>query len=1289
MTSSSLTEVLRETLTHFDNGAPQTTSEVADQLGIGRRSTYERLHRLVEHDRLETKKVGANGRVWWRSTTDTAGQTSRTTHGAADGEPRSVDDSDRMHSNRAGEIYPEKFESADETVAQSASVILDSAGCIQTWTADAKALTGWSEAEILDEPFSRLYAGGLADHGSLNQLLETARVDGHCEDERVCERPSGTVFSASTTITPLRTDDGVSGYTMVLRDETDRRHVEAERRLLAEVSRTVARAESFTDGIESALAAVCDHTEWAYGEAWAPVDDGKYLEYIVGHAEDQAMEPFTNASESVTFPFGEGLPGRVYASGTSEWIPDVSATTEDVFQRTDHSSDVGLQAAFGVPITTDDRVVAVLTFFLRDHRSTDDRLATVVEDVAADLGGLVARKQTEAALAESERKFRAVFEEAFDGMLIADDDAEYVDVNQAAADLFGLSEEELRGRSIAEFAPEDYDFEDAWQEFQESDHDRGLFPLVRADGERRTVEFAATPNIIPGRHLSVLRDVTEREELVRDLQLTTDRLDAIIEASPDGIIVVDTDGMVERWNPAAERIFGWTESEVLGEFPPVVPDEKRSVFKERLDAANEGETFTGLEVQRRTKAGDLIDLRLSTAPIHDASGAIAGTVVVLHDITERKTRERQLRTFRKAVEAAGHSVYYTDTDGMIEYVNPAFEETTGYTAEEAIGQTPRLLKSGEHDQDFYEELWNTILAGDTWSGELINSTKDGDRYIIEQTIAPVEDESGELEQFVAVNMDITDRKDRERRYDAIFNQTYQFTGLMDPDGTLLEANEAALEFGGMDREEVVSEKFWTADWFQHGETAQHVREAVERARNGEFVRQELEVQGADRTAIIDFSIRPVTDDHGEITYLIPEGRDITDRVEAERELQRNRDYLAALNHINDIVHDVTGAVIEQSNREEIERTVCEALVDVDSYDFAWIGDADKNQQAVTVRTEAGVQETLDEMKIPVDSGDDHGTGPTESAYRTGTIHVKNGIDTESRHDLWRDQIEARGNRSVAGIPLVHDDTVYAVLTVYTDRPNAFGEHEQAVLAQLGEIVGQAIAASERKQALMSDEIVELEFHVSDVFESMGVDASDDGRIAFDDVVATSDGAYLVYGSMTPDAHETLAAMTDQHPHWDSITVINETTDSMRFQARVTELPFRSEVASAGGSIEEVLFENGDLDLRIHLSPGADLDAITEMVEGRYPTAQTVAKRQLPRSQDSVIEVGQSLSKNLTDRQQAALEAAYHRGYFEWPRDATGEEVADSLGIAPPTFSQHLRRAEKAVFETVFSSATPA
>ncbi|MBZ6495005.1 sensor histidine kinase [Natrinema longum] len=126
------------------------------------------------------------------------------------------------------------------------------------------------------------------------------------------------------------------------------------------------------------------------------------------------------------------------------------------------------------------------------------------------------------------------------------------------------------------------------------------------------------------------------------------------------------------------------------------------------------------------------------------------------------------------------------------------------------------------------------------------------------------------------------------RYESIFNRTYQFTGLLEPDGTVIEANDAALEFGGIDRDAVIGTPIWEAYWFRRSESLQRQTKAdVERAAGGEFVRRKIEVQGADETAIIDFSIRPVRDEQGTVTLLVPEGRDITELDDRRRELQRS------------------------------------------------------------------------------------------------------------------------------------------------------------------------------------------------------------------------------------------------------------------------------------------------------------------------------------------------------------------------------------------------------------------
>ena len=131
---------------------------------------------------------------------------------------------------------------------------------------------------------------------------------------------------------------------------------------------------------------------------------------------------------------------------------------------------------------------------------------------------------------------------------------------------------------------------------------------------------------------------------------------------------------------------------------------------------------------------------------------------IIHDVTERIRSENQLKKLNVAVEQSPAIVLITDPDGKIEYVNPAFTKVTGYSAEEAIGQNPSILKSGLMSQTVYEELWKTILAGDEWHGELQNKKKNGELYWDQAVISAIRNKEKVITNFVAVKVDITEQK---------------------------------------------------------------------------------------------------------------------------------------------------------------------------------------------------------------------------------------------------------------------------------------------------------------------------------------------------------------------------------------------------------------------------------------------------------------------------------------------------------------------------------------------------
>ena len=401
-----------------------------------------------------------------------------------------------------------------------------------------------------------------------------------------------------------------------------------------------------------------------------------------------------------------------------------------------------------------------------------------------------------------------------------------------------------------------------------------------------------------------------------------------------------------------------------------------------------------------------------------------------------------------------------------------------------------------------------------------------------------------------------------------------------------------------------------------------------------------------------------------------------ERDRREREVDRQRDQLAALDGINRVVRDVTGAVVDRSTRAEIEAATCERLADSDAYEFAWIGDADAASREITVRAEAGVDGYLDGTTVSIDPDDERGRGPTGRAYRAGEIQTTQHADDDPRQEPWAEQVEAHGYRSSAAIPIAHGGTVYGVLNVYTARREAFVGREREVIGKLGEVVGHAIAAAERKRALLSDEVVEVEFLVEDVFADTGVEPAAD-PIRVDDAVPIGDDEFVVFGRTTPAGAETMDQMVDSHPLYGGLRVWGD-GDRRRFEFSATDLPMLSTIASAGGSIEEAVVEDGDYRLRIHLSPNTDVRRIIDAVRETYPESSLLKRQQVPRSDGD--STGPTAA--LTERQRAALSAAFHAGYFEWPRDATAEQVAESLDISGPTLHQHLRKAQRKVFGAV-------
>jgi len=324
-----------------------------------------------------------------------------------------------------------------------------------------------------------------------------------------------------------------------------------------------------------------------------------------------------------------------------------------------------------------------------------------------------------------------------------------------------------------------------------------------------------------------------------------------------------------------------------------IPALDREAMERSIQEAIEQEATWEFETPFQRPDGERIwALGASTPERRDGEIVFNGVIL---DITARKEAEQTLREERDRFETLFETLptpvvrCVAEADGtFVTDVNPAFEEVFGLAAPKAVGAEVNQLLVPDEEQARARAFNQRILEEGFVQAEVQRATADGVRDFQVQA-ALRQPEVGPPEIY-AIYTDITERKQRERRLDAIFNQTYQFTGLMEPDGTMIKANDTALQFGGLDRAEVVGKPLWETHWAQTGEESKRkLRTAIERAAEGELVRYERSIQGVGEERVIDFSIRPVIDEDGTVELLIPEARDITELKQREQKLREAKE----------------------------------------------------------------------------------------------------------------------------------------------------------------------------------------------------------------------------------------------------------------------------------------------------------------------------------------------------------------------------------------------------------------
>lgn len=384
---------------------------------------------------------------------------------------------------------------------------------------------------------------------------------------------------------------------------------------------------------------------------------------------------------------------------------------------------------------------------------------------------VTARKQAQQALEESEAKYRLLADNAADVIWTMDPFHNVTYISPSIEKLVGYGMDEYLALSLEQrYSPESCALIRERIARRQQNWRNGIKDLApsKIEVEHYTksggsiwVEMHSRPIVDERGELrgmvGVARDVSDRKKMTEALQQSETRYRILFEKASEGVLLHDLEGNILEANQAALEMFGYTLEELQALHPSelVHPDEAAEVAEDfKTIQRNE---LSSRERRYLRKDGQEIILIVKGKLV--AADLIQG---VMRDVTLQRRQQERLRLLTRAMEQSAEAIIITDAKGGIQYVNPHFSKVTGYTLDEVLGKNPSLLSSGYHSREFYQKLWQRITSGKTWSGEILNRKKGGETYWEHASISPVVDERGAISHFVAVKLDISERKRLEQ-----------------------------------------------------------------------------------------------------------------------------------------------------------------------------------------------------------------------------------------------------------------------------------------------------------------------------------------------------------------------------------------------------------------------------------------------------------------------------------------------------------------------------------------------
>ena len=653
------------------------------------------------------------------------------------------------------------------------------------------------------------------------------------------------------------------------------------------------------------------------------------VEGIITINEDGIIELFNPGAERI-FRYSAG---EVIGKVVSMLMPDPFRSEHDGYLRQYLQTgekrviDIGRE---GLGQRKDGTIFPLYLSVGEIHLAQGHRFVGVVRDIT-DI------KETEAALKESERRFRdlsalqkAILDSANYSIISTTPDGIIMTFNKAAQRWLGYTAEEVVGklspvilhdhREAATYAeeltrelgkPVQPGFEVFVAKARRGIADEREWTYVRKDGRPLPILLSVTAlrdeaENITG-FLGIGSDITER----RKIEDQNAYLAFIVESSNDAIIGKTLEGVIMSWNAGAEKIYGYTAEEIKGRHISVLfPSNHQDEFSMILEKIIKEERIDNYETKRVRKDGKEIYVSLTLSPVKNARGKTVGISTISIDVTERRKSQEELLKLSRAVEQSPSSVVITDLAGAIEYVNPKFTLLTGYLPEEVVGQNPRILKSGEMSPAEYENLWTTITSGQEWHGLFHNKKKNGELYWESASISPVKDPEGRIAHFVAVKEDITALKQAQEelaKLSLVASKTDNAVIITDKEGVIEWVNDGFTRITGYTFQEAIGKRpgsILQGPLTDPG-SVMRIREALKQKKG--FTEEILNYHKNGQTYWLSIAITPILDEQGEVTKFVAVESDITERKQAEAELREARrtadeanraksDFLAGMSH---------------------------------------------------------------------------------------------------------------------------------------------------------------------------------------------------------------------------------------------------------------------------------------------------------------------------------------------------------------------------------------------------------